>query len=152
MLSTPESPWECKSFWQKKYGPNAVKRAPETRVNMSPWTFELTKLRNNLKIILNNFSTLDLRLVTVDQKANYVSPTDELGPHKDRRKLWPGWELNSRPSGLITAAPWPPTELQCQTGAGRGKWRCQLHGNEPNMFKYKEGLRYYKRWPCSTYM
>ena len=37
-------------------------------------------------------------------------------------KLWPGWELNPRPSGLISAV--PPTELQSQTGAGRGKWRC----------------------------
>ena len=46
----------------------------------------------------------------------------EMGPHKDRGKLWPGWELNPRPSGLITAV--PPTELQGQTGAGRGKWRC----------------------------
>ena len=39
----------------------------------------------------------------------------ELGPHKDRLKLWTRWELNPRPSGLITAA--PPTELQGQTGA-----------------------------------
>ena len=39
-----------------------------------------------------------------------------------RGKLWPGWDLNTRPSSLITAA--PPTELQSQTGAGRGKWRC----------------------------
>ena len=22
----------------------------------------------------------------------------ELGPHKDREKLWPGWDLNPRPS------------------------------------------------------
>ena len=51
-----------------------------------------------------------------------------MGPHKDRGKLWPGWDLNPRPSGLITAA--PPTELQGQTGAGRGKWRCKWHGNE----------------------
>ena len=47
---------------------------------------------------------------------------------KDRGKPWPGWELNPRPSGLITAA--PPTELQGQTGAGCGKWRCLWHGNE----------------------
>ena len=46
----------------------------------------------------------------------------EMGPHKDRWKLWPGWDLNPRPSSLITAA--PPTGLQGQTGAGRGKWRC----------------------------
>jgi len=39
----------------------------------------------------------------------------EMGPHKDRGKLLPGWELNSRPSGWITAA--PPTELQGHTGA-----------------------------------
>ena len=52
----------------------------------------------------------------------------ELGPHKDRGKLWPGWELYPQPLGLITAA--PPTELQGQTGASRGRWRCQLHGNE----------------------
>ena len=52
----------------------------------------------------------------------------ELGPHKDRGKLLPGWELNPRPWGLIPVA--PPTELQGQMGAGHGKWRCQLHGNE----------------------
>ena len=46
----------------------------------------------------------------------------EMGPHKDREKLWPGWELNPRPSGQISAA--PPTEPQGQTGAGRGNWRC----------------------------
>jgi len=44
------------------------------------------------------------------------------------KKRAPGWDFNPRPSGLITAA--PPTELQGQTGAARGKWRCQLHGNE----------------------
>ena len=52
----------------------------------------------------------------------------EMGLHKDREKLWPGWEMNPRPSGLITAS--PPTELQGQTGAGRGNWRCQIHSNE----------------------
>ena len=52
----------------------------------------------------------------------------ELGSHKDSEKLWPGWELNPRPSGLITAA--LPTELKGQTGTGRGNWRCQIHGNE----------------------
>ena len=24
----------------------------------------------------------------------------EMGPHKDRGKLWPGWDLNPRPSSL----------------------------------------------------
>ena len=61
----------------------------------------------------------------------------ELGPHKDRGKLWPGWELNSRPSGLITAA--PPTETQGQTGAGRGNWRCQFHGNEYVQLSTRKG-------------
>ena len=49
-----------------------------------------------------------------------------LGPHKHREKLWPGWD--TPPSGLIIGA--PPTELQGQTGAGRGNWRRQVHGNE----------------------
>ena len=35
-----------------------------------------------------------------------------MGPHKDREKLWPGWKLNPRPSGLISAA--LPTELQLE--------------------------------------
>jgi len=61
----------------------------------------------------------------------------ELGPHKDRGKLWPGWELNSRPSGWITAA--PPTETQSQTGAGRGNWRCQFHGNEYVQLSTRKG-------------
>ena len=47
-----------------------------------------------------------------------------LGPHKHREKVWPGWD--TPPSGLITGA--PPTELQGQTGAGRGNWRRQFHG------------------------
>ena len=44
----------------------------------------------------------------------------ELGPHKDREEqlLRPGWELNPKPSSLITAT--LPTELQGQMGAGRG--------------------------------
>ena len=57
-----------------------------------------------------------------------VSPPDGIGPTQGQRKLWPGWELNPPPSGLITAT--PLTELQGQTGTGRGKWRCQLPGNE----------------------
>ena len=61
----------------------------------------------------------------------------ELGPHKDRGKLWPGWDLNSRPSGLITTA--PPTETQGQTGAGRGNWRCQFHGNEYVQLSTRKG-------------
>ena len=44
----------------------------------------------------------------------------ELDPHKDRAKFWQGWRL-------ITAA--ISTELQCQTGAGRRNWICQVHGN-----------------------
>ena len=51
-----------------------------------------------------------------------------LGPHKDREKLWPGWELNPRPSGLITVA--PPTELEGQMRGAFGNWRSQVHGNE----------------------
>ena len=52
----------------------------------------------------------------------------ELGPHKAKEKLWPGWEINRRPSGLIPIA--PSTELQGQMGAGRGNRRCLVHGNE----------------------
>ena len=38
-----------------------------------------------------------------------ISPTNGMDPHKDREKLWPGWELNPRPSGSITAA--QPSDL-----------------------------------------
>ena len=31
----------------------------------------------------------------------------EMGPHKDRGKLWPGWDLNPRPSSLITYSRYP---------------------------------------------
>ena len=61
----------------------------------------------------------------------------EMGPHKDREKLWPGWELNPRPSGLIIAA--LPTELQSQTGAGRVKGRAKV--TVMNMYKYKDTAR-----------
>ena len=52
----------------------------------------------------------------------------ELASHRDRKKLRAGWELNPQLSGYITAA--LPIELQGQTGAGRGNWRCQIDGNE----------------------
>jgi len=104
------------------------KRAPETRVNMSLWTFELTKLRNNLKIIFRP-STIYPR-----HSTSYPRPSTKrqtplallmvLGPHKDRRNLWPGWELNQRPSGLITAAPWPPTELEWEQVVGKEDVNC----------------------------
>ena len=45
-----------------------------------------------------------------------VSPTDGNGPTQGERKTLTRVGI---PSGLITAA--PPTELQGQTGAGRGK-------------------------------
>ena len=49
-----------------------------------------------------------------------VSPTDGNGPTQGQRKtLTRVGLMNPRPSSLITAA--PPTELQGQTGAGRGK-------------------------------
>ena len=64
----------------------------------------------------------------------------EMGPHKDRGKLWPGWELNPRHSGLITTA--PPTELQGQTGAGRGKWRCKWHGNTIYLTGWYTAIQY----------
>ena len=72
----------------------------------------------------------------------------ELGPPKDREKLWPGWELNPRPSGLITAT--PPTVLQGQTGAGCGSWRCQVQGNEYVQVQGRVSF-FCKRWQCSTY-
>ena len=59
----------------QKYDPNAAKKeAPETRVNTSLWTFELTRLGNNLKFFFEYFFdprpfTLDPRLGTLNQKA-----------------------------------------------------------------------------------
>ena len=71
----------------------------------------------------------------------------KLGPHKDRGKLWPGWELSPRPSDFITAALRSSykVELQGQTQVDRGKWRCQLHGNE---YVEEQGrvTFYCKRW------
>ena len=58
-----------------------------------------------------------------------VSPTDGNGPTQGQRKTLTRVGIERpRPSGQIPAA--PPTEPQGQTGAGRGKWRCQSHGNE----------------------
>lgn len=69
----------------------------------------------------------------------------EVGPHKDRGKLWLGWELNPRPSGWITVA--QPTGLQGQVmGIEDVKFTAM------NIYKYKEGLRFWKRWPCNTYI
>ena len=64
----------------------------------------------------------------------------ELGPHKDREKLWLGWELDPRPLGLITTAPRCSKELQGEAG--------QVVGIEDvkfmvmNMYKYKEGYKF----------
>lgn len=54
----------------------------------------------------------------------------ELGRHKDREKLRPTWEVSPQPLGYITAAHALSTELQVQTGVGRGNLRCQFQGNE----------------------
>ena len=48
----------------------------------------------------------------------------ELGPHKDKEKLWPGWDLNLRPSDEITDA--PPTELQ-------GQYESRPWGSNPSL-------------------
>ena len=47
-----------------------------------------------------------------------VTPTNGNGPTQGQRKTLTSVELNPRPSGSITAA--LQTELQGQTGAGRG--------------------------------
>ena len=59
------------------------------------------------------------------RSANFLrfSPTDGIGPTKGQRKTLTR-------VGIEPTIAAPPTELQGQTGAGRGKWRCQLHGNE----------------------
>ena len=62
----------------------------------------------------------------------------ELGPHKNRGKLWPGWELNPRPSGLITAA--PTTELLYNVRQEQVVGNEDVNCTAMNMFKYKEGL------------
>ena len=68
----------------------------------------------------------------------------EMGPHKDRGKLWPGWELNPRPSGLITAA--PPTELQGQTGPTLVR---RLTRSDRYSFKVRQVPPWSDVWPCS---
>ena len=49
----------------------------------------------------------------------------ELGPHKDREKLRPGWDLNPRPSDLITIT--PPTELPGQNGSRPWVFEVLIH-------------------------
>ena len=60
---------------------------------------ELTKLKTSLD--LTDYSVM--WSATFLPHMNHVSVTltllMELGPQKDREKLWPGWELNPRPSG-----------------------------------------------------
>ena len=81
----------------------------------------------------------------------------EMGPHKDREKLWPGWELNPRPSGQISAA--LPTELHDLRVRSPPLYRLsykvrreQAVGIEDvkvtamNMYKYKERLRLLRDW------
>ena len=77
-----------------------------------------------------------------------VSPTMELGPHKDRENLWPGWEWTH---DLRVRSP-PLYQLSYKVR------REQAVGTEDgkvtaiNMYRYKERLRLYKRWPCGTYI
>ena len=61
-----------------------------------------------------------------------------MGPHKDREKLWPRSPLHYRLSYKVRREQAVGTEDDKATAM--------------NMYKYKEGLRFYKRWPCSTYI
>ena len=132
--------WSCPMLTSKDYISKVERRwctREFTMLIMVAWEW----VRELLKRVMIPSSSEGL-LTTV--KLSYpiipsgINPSLELGPHKDREKLLPGWELNKRPSGLIIAA--PPTELQGQTGAGRGKWRCNpplylhIHCRDINIF------------------
>ena len=74
-----------------------------------------------------------------------VSPTNGNGPTQGQKKTLTGWELNRRPSGYI--------DHRCFTDRDTEVRREQAVGTEDvkvtamNMYKYKEGLRFCKRWP-----
>ena len=71
-----------------------------------------------------------------------VSPTDGNGPTQGQRKT-------------LTSVGIEPTTFYRLSYKVR---REQAVGTEDvkvtamNMYKYKEGLRFFKRWPCSTYI
>ena len=70
----------------------------------------------------------------------------EMGPHKDREKLWPGWnwihDLRVRLPLLYRLS----YKVRREQAVGTE----DVKVTAMNMCKYKEGLRFYKRWPCST--
>ena len=72
----------------------------------------------------------------------------EIGPHKDREKLWPGWELNR---DLRVRSPLL-YRLSYKVRREQAVGTEDVKVTAMNMYKYKEGLRFYKRWPCSTYV
>ena len=57
-----------------------------------------------------------------------VSPTNGIGSTQGQRKTLIMVEIEPKTFGFDHHC--PLTELQGQTGAGRGNWRCEIHGNE----------------------
>ena len=78
-----------------------------------------------------------------------VNPTDEIWATQGHRKTLTRVGIEPTTSGF---------DHRCSTDLSYKVRREQVVGSEDvngtamNMFKYKEGLRYYKRWPCSTYI
>ena len=78
-----------------------------------------------------------------------VSPTDENGPTQGQRKTLTRVGIEPTTFGL---------DLRRSTDWSYKVRREQAVGSEDvkvtamNMYKYKERLRLYKRWPCSTYI
>ena len=56
----------------------------------------------------------------------------EMGPHKDREKLWPGWEFRS-----------PLHRLSYMVRREQAVGTEDVKVTAMNMYKYKEGLRFY---------
>ena len=78
-----------------------------------------------------------------------VSPTDGNGPTRGQRK--PLTRVGIEPTTLGVRSP-PFYRLSYKVRREEAVETEYVKVTAMNMYKYKERLRLYKRWPCSTYI
>ena len=78
-----------------------------------------------------------------------VSPTDGNGPTQGQRKTLTRVETEPTTFGPDHRR---PTHWATRPDGSRPWELTMLQVTAMNMYKYKEGLRFFKRWPCNTYI
>ena len=78
-----------------------------------------------------------------------VSPTDGNGPTQGQRKTLTKKEIEPTTFGLDLRR---STDWATRSNGSQAVGTEDVKVTAMNMYKYKERLRLYKRWPCSTYI